>query len=109
MRARIINYGYRKVFPTCLGNIRLLPRRPYEFTNSRAVNELRNYKDIQVEILEEDKPIDYNQYPIGQLLFLYEEDRANQKTGGKKCHNMNSHMRMSVEHKKKNSFETSIF
>ena len=67
MRARIINYGYRKVFPTCLGNLRLLPNRPYEFTNARAVNELRNYKDIQIEILEEDKPIDYSKYPIGQL------------------------------------------
>jgi transcription initiation factor TFIIIB Brf1 subunit/transcription initiation factor TFIIB len=67
MLARITNYGYRKIFPTCLGNMFIPRQKPFELDNPKAIKELSHFKDVVVEILEDDERIDYARYPIHQL------------------------------------------
>lgn len=68
MLARITNYGYRKIFPTCLGNLFLRPQKPIELKDPQAIKELSNFHDVVVEVLEDDRDkVDYSKYPIQQL------------------------------------------
>lgn len=67
MLARITNYSYRRIFPTCLGNMFIARQKPIELRHSKAINELSHFKDVLVEVLEPDERIDYGRYPIHQL------------------------------------------
>ena len=67
MKARIINYSYRKNFPTCLGNIFLPPQKPIILENAQAIKELGNFPSVQIEVLEPEETVDYASFPINQL------------------------------------------
>ena len=67
MLARVTNYGYRKIFPTCLGNLLIPPRKPIEIDNEKAAKELSEFKDVEVKILEGESQIDYSKYKINEL------------------------------------------
>ena len=47
--------------------MRIPRRKPIELSNPQAVKELGHFKDVIVEILEDEERIDYSHYPINQL------------------------------------------
>ncbi len=71
MLARITNYSYRQVFPTCIGNIRLPRQRPVtdEF-DLQALKELSEFEHVHVEVLggkELAPQVDYAGFRINEL------------------------------------------
>lgn len=67
MQARIINNGHRRVYPTCIGDLRIPKGQDYLLDNRKAIEELQEYPDISIEILSDDPFIDYSKHPINQL------------------------------------------
>jgi hypothetical protein len=68
MQARIINNGHRKVYPTCIGDLRIPKGQEYLLDDKKAIQELQEYPDITVEIIKPAGPtIDYTKYTINQV------------------------------------------
>jgi|GEM_PF-2882153 len=70
MLARILNNGHRRVYPTCIGDLRIQKGQYYELQDRKAIQELQEYPDLCVEIIKNDIEIPaviYAKYPINQL------------------------------------------
>lgn len=70
MLARILNNGHRAVYPTCIGDLRIPQGQYYELGDKKAIEELQQYPDLCVEIIEKDiatPAFDYAQYPVNHL------------------------------------------
>ena len=70
MLARIINNGHRRVYPTCIGDLRIPKGQYYDLKDRKAIEELQQYPELCVEIVEKDivmPAIVYAMYPINQL------------------------------------------
>ena len=69
MLARIINNGHRRVYPTCIGDLRIPKCQEYTLNDRKAIQELQAYPDLCVEIIEDESspPVDFSKYPINQL------------------------------------------
>jgi len=70
MLARILNNGHRKVYPTCIGDLRIPKGQYYELEDKHAIQELQEYPDLCVEIIKGDVMIPaivYAKYPVNQL------------------------------------------
>ena len=68
MLARIINNGHRRVYPTCIGDLRIPKGQEYTLEDKKAIEELSYYPDLTIEVIREDPAcIDYSKYPVNQL------------------------------------------
>jgi hypothetical protein len=72
MLARIINNGYRRVYPTCIGDLRIPKGQEYTLDHPKAIRELSEYPDLTIEVMRADAAdrataADYSKYPINQL------------------------------------------
>lgn len=69
MLARITNNGHRNTYPTCIGDLRIPKGQLYELGDRKAIQELQEYPDLLIEILEDEAPalMDYAKYPVNQL------------------------------------------
>jgi hypothetical protein len=67
MRALVTNFGYRRSFPTCIGDIFIPRNQAVEIEDRQALKELKSFPHIKVEILEADPKVDYSGYSINQL------------------------------------------
>jgi len=67
MRARITNYSYRNVFPTCLGNLFIPRGKQIELDNAQAIMELKRFPQVEIEVIENEPMVDYSVYSINEL------------------------------------------
>ena len=70
MLARILNNGHRPVYPTCIGDLRIPKGQYYELEDKKAIEELQEYPDLCVEIIEKDveiTAIKFAKYPVNHL------------------------------------------
>lgn len=70
MLARILNNGHRPVYPTCIGDLRIPKGQYYELNDKKAIEELQEYPDLMVEILEQDiaiPTVNFSLYPVNHL------------------------------------------
>ena len=70
MLARILNNGHRAVYPTCIGDLRIPKGQYYELHDKKAIEELQEYPDLMVEVLEKDATItalNFSLYPVNHL------------------------------------------
>lgn len=72
MLAKITNFGRPRPFPTYKGNFFLGRLQPIKTRDRQIVEDLRKQStrsDVQlkIEILEEDKKVDYSKYRISEL------------------------------------------
>jgi len=67
MRARITNYSYRNVFPTCLGNLFIPRGKEIELNDAQAIKELKNFPQVEIKVLEKEAMVDYSVYSINEL------------------------------------------
>ena len=67
MRARITNYSYRNVFPTCLGNLFIPRGKQIELDNAQAIKELKRFPQVEIEVIENEPMVDYSVYSINEL------------------------------------------
>jgi len=67
MRARITNYSYRNVFPTCLGNLFIPRGKEIELDDTRVIKEMKRFPQVEIKVLENEPMVRYSIYSINEL------------------------------------------